>query len=107
MPTARYIESNGVEHAIDVPVGDNLKQAALDNLVPGIIGDCGGYATCGTCHGYIEDSFLSRLAPPTEDEEVMLEGMLAPVTSNSRLTCQLTMTAALDGITVHFPEEQG
>lgn len=106
MPTARFIESNGTEHIVEVFVGQDLKQAALDNLIPGIIGDCGGYASCGTCHGYIDDVYLARLAPPGEDEEVMLEGLLSTVTVNSRLTCQLTMTTSLDGITVRLPEEQ-
>ncbi|AKS33772.1 2Fe-2S iron-sulfur cluster-binding protein [Mycolicibacterium goodii] len=107
MPTARYVEPNGVKHTVEVPVGENLRQAALDNLVPGIIGECGGYATCGTCHGYVDDSFLPKLAPPSEDEEFMLEGLLAPVTANSRLTCQLIMSPSLEGITIRLPEEQG
>ena len=107
MPTARYIESDGTEHVVDVRIGENLKQAALDNLVPGIVGDCGGYASCGTCHGYVDDAHLALLDPPTEDEAVMLEGLLAPVNANSRLTCQLAMNPSLDGITIRLPDVQG
>jgi ferredoxin, 2Fe-2S len=106
VPIARFVEFDGTEHMVEVAVGEDLKQAALDNLVPGIIGDCGGFAECGTCHGYVEEPFLQRLSAPDEAETMMLEGLLAPVTANSRLTCQIPMSADLDGITVRLPQVQ-
>lgn len=107
MPEVRYVQADGTDTVLDVPVGQNLKQAALDALVPGIIGDCGGFATCGTCHAYVTDDYLGRLPAPSEDEEIMLEGLLGPVTATSRLTCQIPMADALDGITLTLPETQG
>ena len=107
MPEARYLGTDGAETVLDVPVGETLMQAAVDNLVPGIIGDCGGFATCGTCHVYVAERFVALLPDPSEDEETMLEGLLTPVTANSRLACQVTMTDDLDGITVQVPESQG
>lgn len=107
MPDARYVQADGSETLLDVPLGQTLKQAALDAMVPGIIGDCGGFATCGTCHAYVGDDYLDRLPTPSEDEEIMLEGLLGPVTAASRLTCQIAMTPALDGITVTLPATQG
>lgn len=107
MPEVRYVQADGTDTVLDVPVGENLKQAALDALVPGIIGDCGGFATCGTCHAYVRGDHLERLPAPSEDEEIMLEGLLGPVTAASRLTCQIPMTEALDGITLDLPETQG
>ncbi|MDR6174171.1 2Fe-2S ferredoxin [Nocardioides zeae] len=106
MSTANFIEADGTAHAVDVPDGENLKQAAIDNLVPGIIGDCGGFAECGTCHGYVDEAYVDRLPAPSEDERLMLEGILAPVEANSRLTCQIPMTPQLDGIVVRLPEVQ-
>ena len=106
MPKAHFVEADGTDHTVDVSEGETLKQAAVDNLVPGIIGDCGGYAECGTCHGYVDEAFLERLPEPSEDEQLMLEGILAPVHHNSRLTCQLTMTPELDDIVVRLPEVQ-
>ena len=106
MPVVRFIQFDGTQLSVEVPDGENLKQAALDNMVPGIIGDCGGYAECGTCHGYVEGTSTAELEPPTEDEEMMLEGLLAPVRENSRLTCQIKMRPELDGITVRLPEVQ-
>lgn len=107
MPKARYVGVDGTETVLDVPVGENLKQAAVDNLVPGILGECGGFATCGTCHVFVDQPYRSRLPDPSEDEEVVLEGLLGPVTEASRLTCQIALTDELDGITVRVPESQG
>jgi ferredoxin, 2Fe-2S len=107
VPEARFVGAGSAETVLDVPNGQTLKQAAVDNLVPGIIGDCGGYATCGTCHVVVDEPFRARLPTPSEDEEIMLEGLLTPVTAGSRLACQITMADDLDGITVHVPESQG
>jgi 2Fe-2S ferredoxin len=107
MPEARFVGADGAESVLDVAVGETLRQAAVDNLVPGIIGDCGGFATCGTCHVFVDERFLPLLPAPSEDEEIMLEGLLAAMTETSRLTCQIAMTDELDGITVHVPESQG
>lgn len=106
MSTAHFVEADGTDHTVEVPDGENLKQAAIDNLVPGIIGDCGGFAECGTCHGYVDEAYLDRLPAQTADEEMMLEGILAPVEHNSRLTCQIPMTPQLAGIVVRLPEVQ-
>ncbi|MCO1655688.1 2Fe-2S iron-sulfur cluster-binding protein [Pseudonocardia humida] len=107
MPAARFVGVDGTEVLLDVPAGQTLRQAALDNLVPGIIGECGGFATCGTCHVVVDERFRPLLPAPSEDEEIVLEGLLTPVTATSRLACQIAMTDELDGITVHVPESQG
>jgi 2Fe-2S ferredoxin len=107
MPQVNFIDPTGVRHSLEVQPGDTLKQAAVDNLVAGIIGDCGGFASCGTCHAYIDDAHQASLQPPSEDELFMLEGLVAPVRETSRLTCQIVMTEELDGVVVHIPAEQG
>jgi len=107
VPVVRFVQPDGREDAVDVPVGVDLKQAALDALVPGIIGDCGGFATCGTCHGYLDADHADLVPPPSEDEEIMLEGVLGDVVATSRLTCQVVMTEDLAGAVVTLPEVQG
>ena len=107
MPAVRFVQADGGERVVDVPVGQDLKQAALDDLVPGITGDCGGFASCGTCHAYVSPEFAGRIPPPSVDEADMLDGMLGPVTATSRLTCQVTMTEELAGMCLHLPEVQG
>lgn len=107
MAEARFVGADGAQAVLDVPVGQTLMQVAVDNLVPGVIGDCGGFAACGTCHVLVDERFLALLPAPSEDEEIMLAGLLNPVTATSRLACQIAMTGQLDGITVHVPESQG
>jgi 2Fe-2S ferredoxin len=106
MPVVRFVESDGTAHIVDAAVGQTLKQAAIDNLVPGIIGECGGCATCGTCHGYVDARFLPLLAAPDDNEQMVLEGVPAPLAANSRLTCQILMTEELAGIEIHLPVTQ-
>lgn len=100
-----FIEFNGTEHAVEAENGKSLMQTAVDHMVPGIVGDCGGCCTCATCHGYVDEAWISRLKPRSDDETMMLEGALA-VKPNSRLTCQITVQPELDGLVVRLPESQ-
>jgi len=105
MPRVVYIDHAGTRHEVDAPTGRNLMQAALDNDVPGIIGECGGSCSCGTCHGYVDEQWLAKLPPASETEVFMLEGVLEP-RDGSRLCCQLRASPELDGIVVRVPKEQ-
>ena len=100
-----YIQHNGTQHRVDATTGKSLMQNAVDNLVPGIIADCGGCCSCATCHGYIDEAWLGKVAPASDDEKAMLDGAL-DVNGNSRLTCQIVMSEALDGIVVRLPASQ-
>jgi ferredoxin, 2Fe-2S len=100
-----FIEFNGNEHVVEAENGKSLMQTAVDHMVPGIVGDCGGCCTCATCHGYVDEAWVARLKPRSDDETMMLEGALA-VKSNSRLTCQITVQPELDGLVVRLPESQ-
>jgi 2Fe-2S ferredoxin len=102
---ATFIEDNGITHTIEVPEGWSLMEGAVKNLVPGIDADCGGACACATCHVYVAPEWAGKLLPKTDMEETMLD--FAPgVKATSRLTCQLKMTAALDGIVVTVPKSQ-
>ena len=105
MTTVTYVENNGTTHCVEAPLGRTLMQIAIDHSVPGILGDCGGSCSCATCHGYIDSSWTARLAPISETESFMLEGVPEP-RENSRLCCQIKMQPELDGIVVHLPAEQ-
>lgn len=105
MPKILFIAHDGKEHLVDAPVGQNVMQAATDNMVPSILGDCGGVCSCATCHGYIDPAWIDKLAPKSEEEEMMLDGALN-TEPTSRLTCQITMTDALDGLVVRLPASQ-
>jgi 2Fe-2S ferredoxin len=105
MPHVTYIEHNGSEHRIDVPLGLSVMRGAVDNNVPGIDADCGGECACATCHVYVDPAWLAKLAPPGEQEASMLS-FAETAEPNSRLACQIPMTAALDGLIVRMPDSQ-
>jgi ferredoxin, 2Fe-2S len=105
MPKITFTEANGIVHVVDAPLGKTLMQVAVDNLIPGILGDCGGSCSCATCHAYIDPAWQGRLPPPGEDETFMLEGAL-DVRDNSRLCCQLDVREEWDGLLVEIPAEQ-
>ena len=105
MPNVTYIEHNGTTHTVDAPSERTLMQIAVDNAVPGILGDCGGSCSCATCHGYIDARWADCLPPVSETEAFMLEGVPEPRES-SRLCCQIKMCAELDGVVVRLPLEQ-
>jgi ferredoxin, 2Fe-2S len=107
MPKVTYIEFNGTAHEVEVPVGLSVMRGAVNNLVPGIDADCGGECACATCHVYVDAAWLDRLGTPAPGsmEESMLS-FAAVAEPNSRLSCQITMTEALDGLVVRMPEGQ-
>jgi 2Fe-2S ferredoxin len=80
-------------------------QVAADALVSGILADCGGACTCATCHVHVDPAWLSRLPPPDDNESAMIDCALH-VQDNSRLSCQITLVEALDGLTLHLPPSQ-
>ena len=87
-------------------VGQSLMAAAVASHVEGIAADCGGLLTCSTCHVLVAEPFASRLIPPKADELGMLAFTATPSQPNSRLSCQITLTPALDGLTVELPASQ-
>jgi 2Fe-2S ferredoxin len=105
MPKIRFIQHNGTEHVVDGEVDNSVMQTAVDHMVPGIIGDCGGNCSCATCHGYVDPAWSDKLEPMSEDEVVMLDGVMN-VEGNSRLTCQVKLSENLDGLVVRLPRSQ-
>lgn len=100
------IDASGVSRTLQVPEGQSLMQAAVSAGVRGIVGECGGSAMCATCHVYVDESFADRLPTPLETELEMLECTASERLPNSRLSCQIKLSAALDGLMVRLPERQ-
>ena len=105
MAKIKYIEHNGKEHEIEVANGLTVMEGAVQNGIPGIDADCGGSMACATCHVYVKDDWFSKLPKKEEGEDDMLDQAFEPK-SNSRLSCQLTVSDDLDGLKVHLPEKQ-
>ena len=91
---------------VDVPDGLTVMEGARDNGVPGIEADCGGACACSTCHVYVDAAWVDKLPKKDAMEEDMLDFAWNPDATRSRLTCQIKVSSALDGLVVHMPEKQ-
>jgi 2Fe-2S ferredoxin len=105
MTKVTFIEHSGKEHTVDVADGLTLMEAATKNMVPGIDADCGGACACATCMVYVPEEWLGKLAPKEDMEETMLD-FCEHTAENSRLSCQIKVSPALEGIRVTMPESQ-
>jgi 2Fe-2S ferredoxin len=100
-----YIEHDGTEHAVDVKAGLSVMEGAVKNNIPGIDADCGGACACATCHVYVDEAWREKTGTPSAMEESMLD-FAEGVEPNSRLSCQIKVSDALDGLIVRTPENQ-
>ena len=105
MPTIIYIDHDGTERPIEAKTGETVMEAAVKNSIPGIDADCGGACACATCHVYVDEAFMPKVGQPEEMEQSMLD-FAENVQSNSRLSCQISVTEDLDGLKVTTPESQ-
>lgn len=103
--TLVFVDSDGTEHPVRAAAGTTVMRAALDNGIAGIVADCGGACTCATCHAYIDPAFGRACGTPGDEERGMLECALDPC-ADSRLTCQIVVSPALDGMRIHLPDAQ-
>lgn len=107
MPEVTYVTARGDSTTVDVPLGENVMRGALYNGIDGIAGECGGAPSCATCHVYVDDAWTAVVGGPDDDAEAeLLEAAACKVKPASRLSCQIVMTQALDGLVVHMPESQ-
>jgi 2Fe-2S ferredoxin len=107
MPRTTYIEYGGWEHHIEVPEGLSMMRGAVDNNIPGIDADCGGECACATCHVYVEAAWLNATGLPVPgSQEASMLSFAALAQPNSRLSCQIKVSKALDGLIVRMPEGQ-
>lgn len=86
--------------------GQSVMRAAVDAAVDGIAGDCGGMLVCATCHVYVPPDWATRLPPPTAEELSLLEFTAAPRRDGSRLSCQIRVDEATEGLTLELPATQ-
>jgi ferredoxin, 2Fe-2S len=107
MPIVTYILRDGARRDVDVPEGTSVMEAAIHNNVRGIDAECGGCLSCATCHVYIDASSTANLPLPDESELELLDCVADERRPESRLSCQLVMSAAMNGLVVQVPQRQG
>ncbi len=100
-----YVESNGTEHALDLSPGLSVMRGAVENNVRGILGECGGACQCATCHVYVDPAWFDKVSDISAIEEALLEDV-CDGQPNSRLSCQIRLSEALDGLVVRLPARQ-
>ena len=106
MPKVTYNTHEDNTHTIEVQNGLTVMEGAIQNDIPGIDADCGGGMSCATCHVYVNEEWLDKLTVKEDGEEDMLDMAFEPK-KNSRLSCQLIVSDALDGLVVNIPSKQG
>ncbi|MGR3362864.1 MAG: 2Fe-2S iron-sulfur cluster-binding protein [Maritimibacter harenae] len=106
MAKITYIEHNGTKHEVEVANGLTVMDGARDNDIPGIEADCGGACACSTSHVYVAQEWVDKLPPKEAMEEDMLDFAYEPDPARSRLTYQLQVSDALDGLVVQMPKMQ-
>jgi 2Fe-2S ferredoxin len=105
MPKIIFISHDGKSQSVEIPVGWSLMEGAVKANVPGIDADCGGACACATCHVYVDPAWEEKMPVKGDMEETMLD--FAPVTApNSRLSCQIKVTAEMDGLVLRLPFSQ-
>jgi ferredoxin, 2Fe-2S len=106
MPRIIYISADGTEHAVNVNSGISAMEAAVQNNVPGIDGDCGGAAACATCHVYVDAAWADTTGPAAPGIELDMLTLTDGFTPSSRLACQIQITDAMDGLVLRMPAGQ-
>ena len=101
-----FIDAGGQPRTVEAEEGSTVMEAAIRNDVPGIEAECGGACACATCHVYVDEAWVEKLPKPESMEEDMLD-FAYDVRTESRLSCQIRVTAQVDGLVVRTPEQQG
>lgn len=105
MTQITFVTHDGVRHEIDAENGTTVMENAIKHSVPGIEAECGGACACATCHVYVDEAWSAKSGAPQAMEEDMLDFAYEPKPT-SRLSCQIIVSDALDGLVVHVPERQ-
>lgn len=106
MPDITFILADGRELGLTADDGVSVMAAATGAGIPGIVAECGGSAMCATCHVYVDEAWIDQLPAPLANELEMLECTAADRQPNSRLSCQIKLSPALQGLVVRVPDRQ-
>ncbi len=106
MPKLTFISSTGHQRDVAAKTGASVMENAIDNGVEGIVAECGGSMSCGTCHIYLDQETFERLGAPGPAENDLLDFVNAPRRPTSRLSCQIKVDEHLDRAVISVPQSQ-
>ena len=106
MTKITFVSHDGNSQEVDAENGSTVMESAIKNSIPGIEAECGGACACATCHVYVDEAWKDVVGEPEVMEEDMLD-FAWEMKPNSRLSCQIKVSDALDGLIVTVPEKQG
>ena len=105
MPTIKITDVAGESREVEAKAGLSLMEVAVDNNVSGMVAECGGACACATCHIYIDEAWLQKLPAMDDMEDAMLDSALER-RSSSRLSCQIEISAELDGLALTVADNE-
>ena len=106
MPEITFIDHGGEKRVVNAATGSTVMEAAIKSGVPGIVAECGGACAGATCHVYVDEAWTATTGAPSHMEEDMLD-FAFDVKPTSRLSCQIKVTDAMNGLVIHTPPRQG
>jgi 2Fe-2S ferredoxin len=104
MPKLIVTNRAGEESTIEADAGLSVMEAIRDNGFDELLALCGGCCSCATCHVHVDGEWADKLPPVSADEDDLLDSS-DHRNATSRLSCQIQMTAALDGLKVTIAPE--
>jgi len=106
LATVTFVHPGGRRTEVSIESGTSVMEAAVDHGIDEILAECGGSASCATCHVFVAEDQRAKTPPMSALEDDMLDGTAEPRRETSRLACQLVADEALDGLVVELPENQ-
>jgi ferredoxin len=104
MPQLTVVTRDGSEQTFEAENGFSVMEAIRDHGIDELLALCGGCCSCATCHVYVDDAFFADLPPMRGDENDLLDSS-DHRHENSRLSCQIPIGPALDGLRVTIAPE--
>lgn len=101
-----FVSADGTRQDVEGAPGETVMEVAYANGVEGVVAECGGSMSCGTCHVYLDEASYSKVKAPSENECDMLDIVSSERRPTSRLSCQIVLDDNFADAEVRIPESQ-
>ncbi|MFC7477112.1 2Fe-2S iron-sulfur cluster-binding protein [Dankookia sp. GCM10030260] len=107
MARITFIQPDGSRQSVESGEDETVMLVGVRHNVARLPADCGGQLACASCMVDVAESWREAVGGPGLDEGDMIEDALGARPRGRRLSCQIAVTEALDGLEVRLPEKQG